>query len=474
MATNRKVGDTGITLRPDVEANARHFITVVLERYAKRLNEDNIQCALDEEHLDDLWRFGPGSSNGVRGTHTAEKIAQPMTSTFLCLPLVLRLRAKNFYLNRSDLVGEVPGVVQVRGSRLTTVPKNEDTERTIAIEPSGNMALQLAAGRYLENVLRSIGLDIRDQQEKNKLLAKRGSVTGDLATIDMKSASDMIKIDLVRRLLPREWFDYLMAVRCHEIDVPGHGWVSLNMISTMGNGFTFPLMTFMFLALIYAYRVVNGGPTLWVDWSCTGVFGDDLVVRSCEAKGICETLEAAGLVVNADKSYLVGPFRESCGGDFYEGYDVTPVYIRSVETDADTYVVINQLMEWSARHNLLLHQTISLAVSFIRGKVHLVPEWYGSNQGVRTALCPRRFTYLKPLPVRVRLETSHFAMMLAVGGYLIPDGDDLFFSPRPYKTRMRVVSARLPRGYLSGEDPLTRSSPITTFIACYTPLLFAW
>lgn len=473
VSTNLQVGATRVTLDRQLVRDAQHFILVVLERLNSRFDPGNVQVALDMRYLIEQWRFGPGASNGVKGTHAAEKIYQEMTCTPLCKPLVEYLRRSNHYLAAYDRSQGWSGVVEVRGSRLTTVPKNEDTERTIAIEPSGNMALQLAAGRVLEDALRMLGLDIRDQQSKNKLLALRGSIDGSLATIDLKSASDMILIELVRLLMPREWFLLLMAIRCHEMEVPGHGWVSLNMMSTMGNGFTFPLMTLLLTALIYAYRAQRGGPTLWVDWKVTGVFGDDIIVRSCEFQGVCDMLTAAGLVVNTDKSYSDGPFRESCGGDYYKGHDVTPVYVKSVETDSDVYVVINQLLEWSAKNSKLLHRSITLARSYLRGKVHLVPEWHGPESGVRTSQCPRRYTYLKIQPPRVVLREQHFAMPLACGGYISADGDNMFFSPRPYKTRMRVATARLPRGYLTGEDPLTRPAPTSTYIACYTPLLFA-
>ena len=40
------------------------------------------------------------------------------------------------------------------------------------------------------------------------------------------------------------------------------------------------------------------------------------------------TLEAFGLLVNKKKSFSKGNFRESCGGDYFMGTDVTPVYMR--------------------------------------------------------------------------------------------------------------------------------------------------
>lgn len=472
IATNASVGATVVTLDRELVGNARHFITVVLERYTTYLDESNIQVTLDHSHLFDLWRYGPGAGNGVKGTHAADKIQQPMTCTSPSVPLVLKLRQINAYFRLFDERNGGIGYSEVRGSRLTTVPKNEDTERTIAIEPVGNMALQLAAGRYLELALKSIGLDITCQQPKNKLMALRGSQDESIATIDLSKASDMITPDLVRALMPEAWYRLLMTLRSQEIEVPGYGWTKLNMMSTMGNGFTFPLMTLILVSLIYGYRATHGGPNLRIDWSSTCVFGDDIIVPTHEYADICKILHQAGLVVNADKSYSAGPFRESCGGDYWNGYDVTPFYVRSLATDPSIYVAINQVFEWSARHGLLLHRTISFLKSCLRGKVHFVPEWFGPDQGFRTAKVAGRFTYLKlHIPVSRLPNDNLFAMMLACGGYLTSKGPDLYYQPRPLKTKAVVRKARMPNGYLSGFDPLSRAKAISAYIESYSFLM---
>lgn len=456
-------------------SNARYFITTVLERFTSTFDEWAIQQPLEMSYLWSNWRFGPGASNGIKGTHTADKIYQDMTCTALCEPLVLQLRRMNPYFVARDGRKGVSGTVQIEGSRLTTVPKNEDTERTIAIEPSGNMCLQLAAGMYLEGALRRIGLDIRNQQQKNIAMAKRGSEKGDVATLDLKSASDMISIDLVRALMPSSWFDLLMKLRSPVITVPSDGkagdvgvQVELNMISTMGNGFTFPLMTLILVALIYGYRCTRGGPSLFIDWSDTCVFGDDIIIPSHEYRGFVDVLTKAGLIVNTDKSYSEGAFRESCGGDFLNGVDITPFYVKSLTYETDIYVAINQVLVWSQREKITLHRTLSLLRSYIDGRPHLVPEWMNPNQGIKTSGCPRRYTYLSICVenVRLREEAEPFSMPLAVGGYVNSVGDGLFYSPRSNKPpRVKVRRSRLPQGYLDGWDPGYRSQPDASWTA---------
>jgi len=481
LAINERVGEIQKVSPPSqaldrrIVDNARYFVTNILERFTSSFDELAIQQPLEMSYLWSNWRFGPGASNGVKGSHAADKIWQAMTCTALCEPLVHKLRSYSPYFASRDGQQGVSGTTQVEGSKLTTVPKNEDTERTIAIEPSGNMCLQLAAGMYLEGALRHIGLDIRNQQQKNIAMAKRGSISGDVATLDLKSASDMISIDLVRALLPGVWFDLLMKLRSPTITIPGDGkagdsgsQVELHMISTMGNGFTFPLMTLIIVALIYGFRCIRGGPTLYLDWSNTCVFGDDIIIPTNEYSGFVEVLTKAGLIVNNEKSYSEGSFRESCGGDFLNGVDITPFYVKSLDCEPDIYVVINQVLAWGRREKLHLHRSLGLLRSFIDGKPHLVPEWLNPDQGILTAGCQRRYTYLSiskemvPLPK----EATHFSMPLAVGGYISPVGDELFYLPRSNKKpRVKVRRSRLPNGFLDGWDPGYRSQPDALYVA---------
>lgn len=470
--TNALAGNTCISLDSDLVANARHFLTVVFERFASRLDPDNIQVALDMRHLRDLWRFGPGTSNGVSGTHAAQKIQQAMTVTTRAAPVVKSLRRNNFYFHSYDTV-HGSGISELAGARLTTVKKNQETDRTIGIEPSGNMVLQLAAGRYIEDVLRSIGLDIRNQQELNVQLAKRGSEDGSIATIDLKDASNLIQRALIRLTWPSVWFELLDTLRSPLVTYKGEQ-IELNMMSPMGNGFTFPMMTLTLVALIYAMRCRHAAqPTLYVNWSSTAVFGDDIIVPVEEYSELVDVLTSAGLTVNLDKSFSTGFFRESCGGDFYKGHFVTPFYVKSLAEDSEVNVAINQVLEWCGEHRIMLPRTLYLLRSFL-DEVRLVPEWHADEAGIRTSYLPsRKYKYLRPKKTILRLsESNHFAMMLAVGGYVNSGSLYLEVNPRPLKTRYHVKSARLPRGFLDGADPLSRSSTTSAYLECYTRLIF--
>lgn len=464
IALNEAVSNVHLDLDPDVVSNARYFILCILQNYTTSVRDHNVQVSLDLVHLFELWGFGPGASFGTKSTHPAEKMYSRWTCTPSAQDLVYRLRRNHPYLYLHDKVSGDINIDLVSGSKLATVPKNEERNRTIAIEPLGNMCLQLAAGRYLEGALRHIGLDIRTQQPKNKDAARLGSSTGRYCTLDLKDASDMFTPELVRLLLPDEWYELLMKIRSPYTILPNGQSIPLNMISTMGNGFTFPLMTMILVSLIYGtYCKFNRARSLFMDWNETCVFGDDIIIPSDMFEPIVSTIEAAGLIVNRDKSYFEGPFRESCGGDFHKGYDVTPFYVKSLNNNPEVYVALNQVLEWKARHSISLPHTLDLLLSYVDGPVFFVPEWSNPDSGVKTSRVSRRYKELKPVAGKRKFINDEFAMPLVAGGMLEVsfDGLNLFYSPRLYKTRYRVKKSRLPRGFLDGRDPLTRSPSVS-------------
>jgi len=200
-------------------------------------------------------------------------------------------------------------------NRITTVPKNIKTDRTIACEPMGNLPFQLAVDGYLKSRLRRVGIDLSDQS-RNQEAARIGSIDGSLATIDLSMASDTLSINTVASLLPDDWFSILMKLRspCYS---GAFGSGVYEKFSSMGNGFTFTLETLIFWALAKAVGSVE--PL---------VYGDDIIVESCISERLVRVLKFFGFATNNEKTFTKGPFRESCGADWYEGTNVRPIYHR--------------------------------------------------------------------------------------------------------------------------------------------------
>lgn len=55
------------------------------------------------------------------------------------------------------------------------------------------------------------------------------------------------------------------------------------------------------------------------------MYGDDIIIPQYAAALCSDILNEMGFTVNTDKSYLTGPFKESCGGNYFCGVDITPL-----------------------------------------------------------------------------------------------------------------------------------------------------
>lgn len=228
---------------------------------------------------------------------------------------------------------------RVEGAVLFTVPKKSEIDRCACKEPDINMYFQKGVGRHIRHRLRKFGIDLNDQS-RNRGLALQGSLTNSLATIDLSSASDSITIECVRALLPDDWFEYLNSIRSQSVNVDGNT-ITTEMFSSMGNGFTFELESLIFYSIVRAASYVLGIPGI------ISVYGDDIICSSELYPSLEFLLPAFGFAVNGKKSYHDSPFRESCGGHYYSGIDVTPFYLkRPASRLTDLIRVANQLRSW--------------------------------------------------------------------------------------------------------------------------------
>lgn len=238
----------------------------------------------------------------------------------------------------------------VKGNRFTTVDKDAWKRRGICIEPSINVFYQLGIGRWMTMRMgKSINWHKPSQQEFHKLLARLGSLTGLTATMDLSNASDTVCSALVKLLLPPDWFQLLYSVRSHSTFIKGK-WVRLEKFSSMGNGYTFELETLIFhcITSLCARESKQSG-----DWhgSTVSVFGDDILCPTDVAGSVSAALSFFGFKLNKEKSFIDGPFRESCGGDYFEGADVRPHFLKEVPCEPHQYIALaNGLNRFRRRH----------------------------------------------------------------------------------------------------------------------------
>lgn len=336
-------------------------------------------------------RHGPGASVGVKSVFSHPYFkweGEHYSVTDPCVDdawkfLTSDERWVRAFLQRTHKPGEdfpwaqfAPGEIlkSVVGNSITTVPKDSSKDRTIAIEPLMNMMLQLGVDGFIRHRLKRWGVNL-DDQTRNSQLAYEGSVTGRLATLDLKAASDSVSLRLVKLLLPEEWFRHLCAIRSPRGELPDGRIKRYSKISSMGNGTTFALESLVFTAIVYASARCGGYH--WRELE-VAVYGDDLVVPEAILYRVMAGLQVCGFTLNAEKSFTQGPFRESCGTDWVRGTYVRSVYLKEKpQSYTDLYLLHNQLLRWE-------HLVVGCEV------LHLTRQWI-------ERLVPHRYRYWGPM-----------------------------------------------------------------------------
>lgn len=241
-----------------------------------------------------------------------------------------------------------------RYCKAVSVPKTYKARRIIAEEQTHRQIEMYPAFCELDRCIASskgkYGTAARitlHDQTRNQELAKRGSVDGSLATIDLSAASDSVSASLVRTIFPREIVQQWDGLRSEYVDVKGRRHL-LHLYSTMGSRLTFPIETIVFWAIAVA------GTETACRYSHErfkaddiSVYGDDIIVPSFAYDTVVEFLEACGFEVNLEKSYASGLYRESCGEEYYAGYNVSSHYYprREVTYDGDNYDVATTVVQ---------------------------------------------------------------------------------------------------------------------------------
>lgn len=279
-----------------------------------------VSCVLGNcPSIDELEpTFGPGASvTDVTSTYTSPqwKLAGSTVVSNSLLRLSEELRASfPSWLGGANLIPAT--------GRLEFVPKSFKTDRSIMIEPLVNAFLQKGVGSLLKKRLKAKGIDLSDQSIQRDR-ARVGSIDETFSTIDLSRASDSIAYALVMELLPLPWFDLLDSLRTGEVTYKKK-LIVLEKFSSMGNGFTFELETLVFKSIIHGIAEFHAVEDNSV------CYGDDITCSPELGLLIEEYFPSFGFTVNRDKSFLSGPFREACGGDYLKGVDVRPFYLKSL------------------------------------------------------------------------------------------------------------------------------------------------
>jgi len=351
--------------------------------------KDGTNAIFDHDY-DALYygRCGPGSAIDSRGGDWYVKLYDSsLTHTKPYLYELYKRYIKSFpeWSNAESIRHGNHGEASVvEGNRLSFVPKNCDISRTICVEPTLNMFYQLGFGHVLERRLEEcFGINLANQQLKNRELARQGSIFDNYVTIDLSSASDSISLSMLKWCLPPSWYSWLVKYRSERCKI-GASYHDLHMVSTMGNGFTFPLQTILFSCVVIAAMKVHDRKILYprgVDYGNFGVNGDDIICERECSTSVMWLLNTLGFVINRDKTFIEGPFRESCGADFFQGVNIRGVYVKQLDTQQDAYAVINQLNLFSTRTGIILKGSVKYLLARVRKD--FVPRYDNDDSGIK-------------------------------------------------------------------------------------------
>lgn len=412
--------------------------------------------------------FGPGASSSCKGRNISisDKLQSPIVVTRAALHLVDSHFSSHPW-RIAGAVGIVPSgafcytsdALSLRDyNELAFVPKSSTSLRAICIEPNDMIYLQKGYGNYIRNKLRLAGLDISKQQSINAEFARRGSIDGTFATIDLKSASDTISDRILFEILPYEWYERLKNLTCQYTKLPDGRIIRNQKFSSMGNGFTFELETLIFFCIAKAVKRLKNVS------GHVQVYGDDIICPTEMGACLVDSLKACGFIINESKTFLDGPFRESCGSDWFLGTNVRPIFQKkdicnvfeiyslanSVRRLARSFAGVDGICD-SRFYRCWLRLTRLVPADLrLYGPAYLGDIVFECNRAYRGQSCYEGgyIPVCTPVPERRALNT--FSTPSQIGSLLLGVGEK--FSIRGRITKYRVVKNRVSSSFWSWND----------------------
>jgi len=285
-----------------------------------------------------------------------------------------------------------------RPSRVISVPKTLKTPRIIAIEPTCMQYAQQAVAEALVQELETDKISRSfvgfTDQTPNQRLAKKGSLDGSLASLDLSEASDRVSNQLVEVLLSgyTHLRDAVQSSRSYRADVPGHGIHTLAKFASMGSALCFPIEAMVFTTIVFiGIEDAVGRRLTSADVNSyrgkVRIYGDDIIVPAEYAHSVMSNLELFGFKVNRHKSFWTGKFRESCGKEYFAGSDVSIVKLRTVPPSS--LKDVTEIVSWTSFRNQLHDYGYRRVVDLIDAHMLSVLNGYFPHVGPDSPLLGR-------------------------------------------------------------------------------------
>jgi hypothetical protein len=203
-----------------------------------------------------------------------------------------------------------------------------------------------------------------EDQGRNQRFAALGSMSQMYDTLDLSSASDSVKWDVIRRGFPTPLVKHLFATRSTKVLLPDGTIVKPDKFAPMGSALCFPVQTVLYSSVILMLGVAKAYN---LDWKVPGAFegidvaaavkmafyrrhspdrafgfqpfctyGDDIIVDEALTSNVIDCLSLLGFKVNTEKSFTgAHPYRESCGEHYCNGERVTPLAFKPKEIKSE-------------------------------------------------------------------------------------------------------------------------------------------
>lgn len=309
-----------IEITPGETFLTAHGKTSIVEKLSSKKHWTiTAECVDDFARLcyNNLWLKRVARSFFQRRSHESEKRLYLKFAEF---------KDAGFRTFRYKLLTDVLTIV--RGSRSSTAPKNCTAVRFINVEPLCDLILQRCAALELRGTLESLGNSLETGQADHKDLISDSSYS----TIDFSNASDSVVNSLIAFFFPAKVSKKLAQYRSPMVLIDGDFYIP-NKLSSMGNGFTFEVMTILLLAIA---RTLD---------DTARVYGDDVIIHSMVAEQFVAACFDICFRVNPKKTFIHSKFRESCGAFYHDdvGY-ITSFDFKWCETHSDVIISCNKLL----------------------------------------------------------------------------------------------------------------------------------
>jgi len=354
-----------------------------------RVKIKQVLGVFNEEDLYPLCSFSKNSTVGYSGENCYLDIKIGPGSVLTGTPQEIewfKSKILPFDLQLSSLNLKFEAISSLK---QVNVPKSYKIKRPVRPNSLIGSFRSIGIGRLIvKRMLEKMKINLNFLQKRHRKLAKKASRLLHLVTADLSGASDSFTSALVNRCVPRSWYVALKLghTAYYTIGSDDESVFYSPSFMAMGIGFTFPLQTLIFTTILHVLRDIS------TKKGTISVFGDDLIYPRRLHCAVVKILNRCGFELNHDKTFVEEPFRESCGGDYYDSVDVRParpqgtsrVFRGELSIASFVYKVFNSLIRrWE-------EVELPSTFAFLRGllstsgaPVYVVPPHFPDESGLK-------------------------------------------------------------------------------------------